>query len=338
MKWSTRVVTVLCVAAAACSAPASRSALPSGVPRLPASIRIGVREGNRLTIRKVPFEEYVQATALSELAPPSGDPEVIERMLEIQAVIGRTYALANLGRHAADGYDLCSTTHCQLYEASRLRTSRWAPQAAEAIRQTAGRVLWFDAAPAAAFFHADCGGHTSRADDVWSGSGPPYLISMADDGPAQNAHSSWTYEATRAAMLRALNADPRTRVGVRLDGLQILERDAAGRAERIALHGASERIVRGEELREVLSTAFGARSIRSTWFNVQRRGQAFVFEGRGFGHGVGLCQAGALARLRAGQKLPAILQTYFPGTKIVTLRGISTPALYPAVTPVGRGL
>jgi stage II sporulation protein D len=288
---------------------------------MPASIRIGVREGNRLTIRKVPLEEYVQATVLSEFAPPSGDAAVVERMLEIQAVIGRTYALAHLGRHAADGYDLCSTTHCQLYEASRLQTSRWAPQAMEAIRQTTGRVLWFDAAPASALFHADCGGHTSRADDVWSGSGRPYLVSMADDGPAEKVHSSWKYEATRASLLRALNADPRTRVGARLDSVQVLERDGAGRAERIALHGAAERLVRGEELRDVLSTAFGARSVRSTWFNVERRGQTFVFEGRGFGHGVGLCQAGALARIRAGQKLPLILQTYFPGTKIVTLLG-----------------
>jgi stage II sporulation protein D len=191
----------------------------------------------------------------------------------------------------------------------------------EAIRQTTGRVLWFDAAPASAFFHADCGGHTSRADDVWSGSGRPYLVSIADDGPAGKVHSSWKYEATRAALLRALNADPRTRVGARLDSLQVLERDGAGRAERIALHGAAERIVRGEELRDVLSTAFGARSVRSTWFNVERRGPTFVFEGRGFGHGVGLCQAGALARIRAGQRIPSILQTYFPGTKIVTLVG-----------------
>jgi len=60
--------------------------------------------------------------------------------------------------------------------------------------------------------------------------------------------------------------------------------------------------------------------MRSTWFDVRQVGQAFVFEGRGFGHGVGLCQAGALARIRAGQKLSTILQTYFPGTKIVALR------------------
>lgn len=320
MNWSSMAVLLL-VPLAACSAPESRSTLPSGVPRMPASIRIGVRDGNRLTIRKVPVEEYVEATVLSEFAPPSGDSAVIERMLEIQSVIGRTYALAHLGRHAAEGYDLCSTTHCQLYEPSRLHTSRWSPLAIEAVHQTTGRVLWFDAAPASALFHADCGGHTSRADDVWSGNGRPYLVSIADDGPAENAHARWKYEATRAAVLRALNADPRTRVGARLDSLQVLERDGAGRAERIALHGTSERIVRGEELREVLSMAFGARAVRSTWFTVERRGQSFVFEGRGFGHGVGLCQAGALARLRAGQKLPAILQTYFPGTKIVTLRG-----------------
>jgi stage II sporulation protein D len=311
---------VLLLSAAGCSTPASHGALPSGVPRLPVSVRIGVREGNRLTIRKIPLEQYVQATVLSEFAPPSGDPATVERMLEIQAVIGRTYALANLGRHSADGYDLCSTTHCQLFEPSRMHTSRWAPQSVEAVRQTAGRVLWFDGGAISALFHADCGGRTSRADDVWGGTGQPYLVSIADDGPARDAHSSWKYEATHAALLRALNADARTRVGARLEGLQVLQRDQAGRAERIVLHGTTERIVRGEDLREVLSAAFGARSVRSTWFEIQRKGQVFAFEGRGFGHGVGLCQAGALARIRAGQKLPAVLQTYFPGTKLVTLR------------------
>jgi stage II sporulation protein D len=320
MKWPSWLLAMVLASTTACSSSGPRSALPSGVPRLPPSVRIGSKEGNRLTIRKVPFEEYVQATVLSEFAPASGDPATVERMLEVQAIIGRTYALAHIGRHSADGYDLCSTTHCQIYEASRLRTSRWASQSAEAVRQTAGRVLWFDGGAASALFHADCGGRTSRADDVWSGIGRPYLVSIADDGPAKDAHSSWKYETSRAALLRAVNTDPRTRVGARLDELQILERDAAGRAKRIALHGSIERIVRGEELREVLSAAFGARSVRSTRFDVARHEQTFVFAGRGFGHGVGLCQAGALARLRAGQKVPAVLQTYFPGTKIVALR------------------
>jgi stage II sporulation protein D len=188
------------------------------------------------------------------------------------------------------------------------------------VRQTAGEVLWFDGAMASALFHADCGGRTSSASDVWGGSEQPYLVSVADDGPAEAAHATWRYEAARSAVLAALNKDARTRAGSRLDGLQVLERDRAGRIERIAIHGAEERIVRGEALREVLGQTLGARTIRSTWFDVRRTGGTFVFEGRGFGHGVGLCQAGALARVRAGDKLTAILQRYYPGTKLMRVR------------------
>ena len=303
-----------------CSAPRARTTLPSSVSAPPAFIRVGTREGNRVTVRSVPLEEYVQGAILSEFAPAAGDPGVVERMFEVQAVIGRTYALAHLGRHRADGFDVCATTHCQLFQPARLRTSRWTGQTAEAVRQTTGAVLWFDGAAATALFHADCGGHTSSADDVWGGTAKPYLVSVADDGAARAAHATWRYEASRTAVLAALNSDPRTRAGARLDGLQVVERDEAGRAERIAIHGAEDRTVRGETLREVLGEALGARTVRSTWFDVRRTGATFVFEGRGFGHGVGLCQAGALARVRAGDTLTAILEHYYPGTRLVRLR------------------
>lgn len=315
-----RSLLALALLSASCSAPATRATLPSARAPEPATIRVGVREGNRITIRKVPFETYVQAAILSEFAPPSGDPDVVERMLEVQAVIGRTYALAHLNRHATEGFDVCATTHCQLFEPSRLRTSRWAAQSSEAVRQTTGTVLWFHDRPAEALFHADCGGRTSRADDVWSGVGQPYLISIADDGPAASAHATWRYETTEASMIAALNKDTRTKIGRTLRGIQVLERDAAGRAERIAVHGSEERIVRGEEFRDAVSQSFGGRAIRSTWFDIRRVGKSYVFDGRGFGHGVGLCQAGALARIRAGAKLPAVLQQYFPGTRLVSLR------------------
>lgn len=316
---SSSVLAVLVAAgAAACAGPAARPVLPP-VPTAPRVIRVGVVEAGRTTVRSVPIEEYVMATTLSEFAPPDGEPAIVERMLEIQAVIGRTYAVAHLGRHGRDGFDLCATTHCQLFQPSRLQTSRWAGLAAEAVRRTSGTVLWFGGAPANALFHADCGGHTSTATDVWGGAGSPYLVGSADDGPAGAVHSRWRYDAARTAVQRALNADPRTRVGTRLDGIQIVERDAAGRAEEIALHGTEDRIVRGEALRDVLTQAFGGRAIKSTWFDVRREGTAFVFEGRGFGHGVGLCQAGAFARIRAGARPPSILQRYFPGTRLTTL-------------------
>ena len=294
--------------------------MPSARAPEPATIRVGVKEGNRITIRKVAFETYVQATILSEFAPPNGDSDVVERMLEVQAVIGRTYALAHLNRHASEGFDVCATTHCQLFEPSRLTTSRWAAQSSEAVRQTTGTVLWFRDRPAEALFHADCGGRTSRADDVWTGVGQPYLVSVEDGGPATSAHATWRYESTEASMIAALNKDSRTKIGSTLRSIQVLERDGAGRAEQIAIHGSQDRIVRGEDFRDVVSQSFGSRAIKSTWFDVRRTGTSFIFEGRGFGHGVGLCQAGALARIRAGAKLPAVLQQYFPGTRLITLR------------------
>lgn len=286
---------------------------------MPALVRVGVTEGGRLTIRTVPIERYVEASILSEFAPAAGDADTVERMLEVQAVIGRTYAVAHLRRHVREGYDLCDRTHCQLFQPGRLTTSRWAPQAADAARRTKSEVLWFDGAPALAVFHADCGGRTSAAADVWGGTLRPYLVSRPDDGPAGDAHAAWRYDAGLAAVQGALNADPRTRVGGRLDGIQVLDRDEAGRAAQVALHGAERRLVRGDALREVLAGAFGARSIRSTWFDVHREQGRIVFEGRGFGHGVGLCQAGALARIRAGANLSGVLQRYFPGTTLVTL-------------------
>jgi stage II sporulation protein D len=290
--------------------------VPAGV--VPRFVRVKISADTRPV--SVPLEEYVRGTIISEFAPPTGDPAYVERMLEVQAVIARTYAAAHIGRHKRDGYDLCSTTHCQLYQPGRLKTSSWAPLAAEAAEHTAAQILWFDDAPASALFHADCGGHTSSARDIWGGTPRPYLGGSADDGAAQNAHASWRYEVSRADLIAALNADPRTRVGKTLREILISDRDEAGRAVLVVLNGSREPVVRGEELRTILSRAFGARAIRSTRFEIARTGQRFVFTGRGFGHGVGLCQAGAYARLKAGARPEQVLARYYPGTRLIVMR------------------
>jgi stage II sporulation protein D len=235
-------------------------------------------------------------------------------------VIARTYAAAHIGRHQRDGYDLCSTTHCQLYQPGRLKTSSWAPLAVEASKQTAAQILWFNAAPASALFHADCGGHTSTATDIWGGTPRPYLVSFADDGAAGKAHVTWRYEVGRAELLKALNADRRTRVGKVLRDISISQRDGGGRATLVVLNGSREPVVRGEELRAVLSRAFGPKAIRSTRFQITRSGQRFVFTGQGYGHGVGLCQAGAYARLKAGARPEQVLARYYPGTRLIVMR------------------
>jgi stage II sporulation protein D len=279
-----------------------------------------IKPGPGQSIRRVPLEDYVRAASLSEFAPPSGAMTVVERMLEVQAVIARTYAVSHLSRHRKEGFDFCSTTHCQLYEPARLKSSKWAAAAREASSRTTGVVLWHGSGAARAVFHADCGGHTSAASDIWSGNAPPYLIAQRDDGLAEQAHNSWMFEANRREMQTALNADPRTRVGRQLTGIRILARDDAGRATSVGITGTRSPLVRGEELRSVLVRAFGAKSVKSTRFQVERKGDRFVFTGRGYGHGVGLCQAGALAWLEAGARPDQVLSRYYPGTRLVVLR------------------
>jgi stage II sporulation protein D len=315
----TALTLLVFLCAAACSGSSVRAAFPGTAHRAPRSVRVTAVEAGVPRVRVVALEEYVAAAALSEFAPPAKDPESVDEMLEVQAIIGRTYALAHLSRHGSDGFDLCATTHCQLYERSRLQSSRWAKAAVAATRRTAGVVVWYGDGPASVLFHADCGGHTSDAAAVWGGVTVAYLAGRPDNGPADRAHAEWVYEATDKALIAALNADARTRVGPRVESIIVSTRDAAGRAERVLVRGATDVSVRGETLREVLTRSFGARTIRSTRFAVHRQRDRFKFSGRGFGHGVGLCQAGALARLRAGARPKAVLQRYFPGTRLITL-------------------
>lgn len=293
---------------------------PIRVPAGAMPLTLRVKVSPKGPIRRIPLEEYVQAAILSEFAPASGNAPDVERMLEVQAVIARTYGIAHRSRHESEGFDLCSTTHCQLYQPSRMKTSTWAPQAAEATRRTAGLVLWFEGAPARALFHADCGGHISAAADVWAGTPRPYLRASPDDGAAAPAHSAWQYDVDRRALVAALNSDVRTRVGKELREIVVAQRDEAGRAAVVVLRGTRETIVKGEELRTVLTNAFGAKSIRSTRFEVVRQGEEYVFTGRGFGHGVGLCQTGAYARLRAGASPEQVLVRYYAGTRLIVLR------------------
>jgi stage II sporulation protein D len=297
-----------------CSGVGRRVALPDARASLSSDVRVRAIDRGLPVIRMVDLEDYVRTTALAEFAPAEGDRALVERMLEVQAITSRTFAVAHRGRHAREGFDFCATTHCQIYEPNRLKTSRWAEVASTAITRTKNTVLWYDSRPAEAVFHADCGGHTAAAADVWGGPGRRYLVALRDDAIP---HSTWKYSTSLAEARAALNKDPRTNIGARLEAIEVVERDASGRVSTVRLRGVrGERLIAGEDLRQVFAAAFGPRSLRSTLFEVRRSGPTITFSGRGYGHGVGLCQAGALARLKKGASPQAVLDHYFPGTRI----------------------
>jgi stage II sporulation protein D len=296
--------------AAACTIPEPRSPDSGGVVAPPSVL---VRVAGR--VESVRLEDYVLAAALSEVTPLNETPETVQRIYEVQAVLARTYAISHLGRHRADGFDLCDTTHCQLYEPGRLRTSRFASAARTAVSRTAGVVLTYAQRPIEALYHADCGGYTAAADAVWGGPPVPYLLPAPDQVPA-TPHRSWKLSIPATELRSALNADARSRVGRRLNNIQIAQQDVSGRATQIVVTGEERHEVRGEELRAIVDQRLGDRAIQSTRFSITRVGDSYVFQGTGFGHGVGLCQFGAAARARNGESLDHILAAYFRGARV----------------------
>ena len=223
-------------------------------------------------------------------------------MFEVQTIIGRTYAVSHLGRHASEGFDLCSTTHCQLYEPrAPAHVALGGGRRAKPSRTDRGHHPAFDGEPAEALFHADCGGYTSSAAAVWGGAGRPYLARSADDGAAQNAHarvavSRSTRDALRARARRR-SANARRRRGSTSIAVAAPRRRRPRGADRCCAAQTRDVIVRGEDFREVLDARVRRTHDPQHAVRGRRDGATFMFSGRGFGHGVGLCQAGALARL-----------------------------------------
>jgi stage II sporulation protein D len=318
MRRLTLCTVLAALGAAACAPP--RSVAPWSVP-LPDRIRVGTSEG----VEIVPLEDYVVASTLAEVSPVADRPEVVARIFEIQSVMARTYAAGKVGRHAAQGFDLCDTTHCQRFDPARLRTSRFAAAARAAASRTRGQVLTFGGHVAEALFHSDCGGSTAAADAVWGGRAVPYLVARPDDVP-DLAHRVWRQTIASDRLRAALNADPRTRVGRRLSRIAVRAWDASGRAARVSIAGERAVEISGADFRAIVNAALGDRTILSTRLSVSRTGESFVVAGTGFGHGVGLCQTGAAARARRGDPLQSIVQTYFRGVRLTgALTGPAAP-------------
>ena len=285
-----------------------RAPLPSPPPfRGPAQqgegliFRIEVGPRGSGVFDDVGLEDYVRDVVVGELSVGAADGALAPAAYEAQAIVARTYALTGRRRHGAEGFDLCSTTHCQVFVRDQWRRSRWASVVDAAVARTRGQYLASDGRPIEAVFHAHCGGHTSAAVDVWRGAGAPYLRGVDDPYCVREQGETWTSTMDLEALRVALNQRPRTQVGDRLDGVQVLRRDESGRVIEVALTGPRAPIVTGEDFRLAILSAAGPRSVRSARFEVERLGTQVRFTGRGSGHGVGLCQIGMIGRLRAGQ-------------------------------------
>jgi len=293
----------------------------------------------RLTlVNIVDLEQYALGVLPSEMSD-----RYPAEALKAQAVAIHSEALASLGRHRAAGFDLCDWVHCQAYGGATSEK----PSTDAAVEATRGEALTFGGKVARAVYHAVCGGHTENIEDVWNSDPVPYLRGVEDfepedalpfkfplseqalrryltEVPLLNCYQPkyskldryrWVRVITRQELEKTLQ--PVADVGTVM-ALNPLERGASGRIKRLEVVGTRQKSVIGPEL--VIRKALG--DLRSSAFVVDAYPGpdgvpvVFVFWGAGWGHGVGMCQVGAVGLAERGWTYDRILAKYYPGTKI----------------------
>ncbi|NOZ87105.1 MAG: SpoIID/LytB domain-containing protein [Deltaproteobacteria bacterium] len=223
--------------------------------------------------------------------------------LKAQAVASRSYALRKL-LHAKGGFDLKATVQDQVM------SKKVRPDAVQAVRLTRGLVLTYKGVPIRALFHSTCGGKTTYAERVWPGEGVPYLRPVechyCEISPRFLWQSRVPVGKARKKLAR-LGLSPGSPIKI-----EPLDPDEAGRCSKVRLGGKDGIIVPVQKLRKVL----GFDVLRSAIFSAKVKDGYLVLEGRGAGHGVGMCQWGAEGMARKGKNFREILEHYYPGTRI----------------------
>ncbi len=278
-----------------------------------------------LVLNRVSIEGYLIGVVSAEMGPrPASEIEA----LKAQAVTARTYALRNRTRWASQGFDLLADVNDQVYQG----LSGEHPEAAEAVAATRGEVLLYGDDLIDAFYYSTCGGKTEQGDAVFAGAARPYLRSVPDLDPAGvpwciiSPRFTWTESWTREGLIAILSRTlPSLGISTTplatLTDIRITGRTPSGRVASLELVGRSSRVtLSGQTIRRALAPQ-GTGMLRATDFTVTlgRGGGQLTridLRGRGNGHGVGLCQWGAIGRARAGQDYQTILSSYFPGTSL----------------------
>lgn len=266
-------------------------------------VTIAARAGALVIVVTLPVESYVERVVASESSAADS-----AESLKALAIVVRSFALHEAHGHA--DYDLCDSTHCQLLHWDG--NGERGVQAHAATLATGGETLWFHEQRALAYFGKDCGGRTASPVEIWPHARlVPYLLSQPDRFCSADGGREWASEISHDELTAAL-----ARHGLAPPGWQnitIARRGESGRAVTLKIDEAE---VSADAFRLAVGESLGWNKIPSTWFEVSRQGDGFAFHGRGWGHGVGLCQKGAAAMARQGRSAQEIMEQYFPGTRV----------------------
>lgn len=326
-------------------------------------IRILTNNNELVVLNHVELEHYLYGVVPREMSYTSPF-----EALKAQAVASRSYSMSNVNKHQGEGYNLCDTTHCQVYggyEFEREETNL-------AVEETRGIFIYYDDEIIEAFYHSSSSGYTEDSSNVWGGT-IPYLTSVKDIYSLDSPYSNWKISIS----LSELNAKL-VQNGIfigDLRGVEIIETNSTGKVNKVKLIGShGEEILSDSNFRNIL----GNTTLKSNWFNIvsggansaekkayvldgssitpkytdisnafiidgtqykianrgtvnramgkdrsedigvlyQRNATDIIIEGRGYGHGVGMSQFGAMKMAEEGFSFEEILKFYYTGVEV----------------------
>lgn len=287
------------------------------------TIRLYVTSTNQII--NISLDDYVKGVVAAEMPA-----EFHIEALKAQAVAARTYVLKRArisGGSGCDSHplaDICDNpAHCQAWLPTATLQSRWGMidfqkywnKISLAVEETSGKILTYQGIAIDPLFHSTCGGRTEDAGDVWQKSLPylkPVVCGYCQHSPKYQTEQRF---ALSGFLLVAKQLDGAITVTTKdLSGpvppISVKSITGTGRIEELQV---GLRSLKGTTLRYAL----GLNSTRFTW---KIENQAITFKVQGYGHGVGMCQYGADGMAKAGKTYEQILQQYYTGTIITTLR------------------
>lgn len=242
--------------------------------------------------------------------------------LKAQAVAARTYAYSHFNSRDALQFDVYADTRDQVYQGLASST----PLTEAAINQTKGEVMFFEGEFIQAYYHSTCSGHTESI-EAWGQKPKGFLKAKTDldqNGKAwcqESSYNQWTkqFKTQELVALFKQNFTAAKAKGVsrfsKINSIKIKNKLPGGRIDKLSVStdkGTFE--VQGDRVRWLFK--MGASILPSASFSIQKQGSTWVLNGKGFGHGIGMCQMGARARAKAGQSYTHILKHYYDGITI----------------------
>ncbi len=261
------------------------------------SIEAGISHQTLQMVNQLDFDRYLAGVVETEAGPSAPD-----EFFKAQAVLCRTYALRNWDRHAGEGFNLCDHTHCQAYHGE----SNQNPHIYTAVLATHNIIVADQHSqlilPA---FHSNSGGETERASDVWPVD-KDYLQAIIDPFSKNQKHDKWSQTISPKIWIGYLEAK----------GFDVADADT----DKLMIRQPHRRksFIYGKDTLS-MSVIRDDLGLNSAFFDMNLVGDSLVISGRGYGHGVGLSQEGAMEMARQGYSYSDILRYYFNNVTVTDL-------------------